>query len=341
MVIDVIHPGQDRVGGQHRGGEQALQRDRVGAIGDRGQLRPDGPQVRQHRQPGQRPGIGGGQVLELLEGRCAQREAHADRRQQRHVTGLRARRGGQDLAGPGPAAEGVQQHRARIPGRDLAGDARPGCRRAITGPAMPASAPPGGRARPGLRRGFPPRPGPRRGLRLRLRLRRGSQIRRRRWLRRRLLQRQLALRAGGAEPPQHGGLIHPQAAGDLRIADPRRPPFPRPLPRARIQLARPAPRPDHPAGPLPQRPVMQRRHVVHRQAHHRGHRLPAIAQLPQHRHRHVPRPGIPVRVPEQQPRPGEDQRLAVRADAAQVPRVRHALQDGSRCRHHTGILPEI
>ena len=37
MVIDVIHPGQDRVRGQHRGREQALHRNGVGAIGDRGQ----------------------------------------------------------------------------------------------------------------------------------------------------------------------------------------------------------------------------------------------------------------------------------------------------------------
>jgi hypothetical protein len=83
MVIDVIHPGQDRVRGQHRGGEQALHRDGVGAVGERGQLRPDDPQVRQRAQPGQRPRISGGQ----------------------------------DLPGPGPAGEGVQQHRARIPTR--------------------------------------------------------------------------------------------------------------------------------------------------------------------------------------------------------------------------------
>jgi hypothetical protein len=117
MVIDVIHPGQDRVRDQHRGGEQALHRDGVGAVGERGQLRPDGPQVRQRAQPGQRPRISGGQVLELLQGRLAQREARADRRQQRHAGGLPARRGGQDLPGPGPAGEGVQQHRARIPTR--------------------------------------------------------------------------------------------------------------------------------------------------------------------------------------------------------------------------------
>jgi hypothetical protein len=51
-------------------------------------------------------------VWELLQGRRAQREAQADRRQARHAGGLPARRGGQDLPGPGPAGEGVQQHRA-------------------------------------------------------------------------------------------------------------------------------------------------------------------------------------------------------------------------------------
>ena len=169
---------------------------------------------------------------------------------------------------------------------------RPGRRRCPARPPRPhrTRRPVPGRAlasaRPG-RRALPPRFRP--GLRLRR------------------LQRQLILRGGGAEPPQHRGRLHLQAAGDLRIADPGRPPFPRPLPRARIQLARPAPRPDHPAGPLSQRPVMQRRHVVHRQAHHGGHRLPAIAQLPQHRHRHVARPGVVVPVAEQQPRPGQDQ----------------------------------
>ena len=166
VVIDVVDPGQDRVGGQHRGGEQALYRNGVGVIGDGGQPGPDGPQVRQRRQPGQRPGIGRGQVLELLQGRRAQREAPADRRQQRHVGGLPARRRGQDLPGPGPAAEGVQQHRARIPGHDLAGDARPG-RRILTGPAasVPVAAAPGVPAGPGS--GAPSLPGPGRGSRLR------------------------------------------------------------------------------------------------------------------------------------------------------------------------------
>ena len=46
--------------GKHREREQLLQRDRVGAIGDRGQPGPDGPQVWQRRQPGQRQGCRGG-----------------------------------------------------------------------------------------------------------------------------------------------------------------------------------------------------------------------------------------------------------------------------------------
>ena len=55
VVIDVVHTGGDRVRGQHRAGGHLLQRQRIGRIRDRGQRRPQGPQVRQHRQPGQRP----------------------------------------------------------------------------------------------------------------------------------------------------------------------------------------------------------------------------------------------------------------------------------------------
>ena len=227
MVIDVIHPGQDRVRGQHRGGGQALHRDGVGAVGERGQLRPDGPQVRQRAQPGQRPRISGGQVLELLQGRLAQREARADRRQQRHAGGLpaAAARICPAPARPAKACSSI----APAYRHDLAGDARPGRRRAVTGPAAPvsASASPGVRGRPGLRHALPPR--------FRFRCRPGSRLRRLRHarsrLRRILLKRQLALRAGRAEMAQHRGLVHPQAAGDLRIAHPDRPPLPRLVPR--------------------------------------------------------------------------------------------------------------
>ena len=76
MVIDVIHPRDHRVRGQHRRRERGLQRNRVGAVSDRGQLRPQGPQPRQRPEPRQRPRVGGGQVLELLDRRLAEREAH-------------------------------------------------------------------------------------------------------------------------------------------------------------------------------------------------------------------------------------------------------------------------
>ena len=149
---------------------------------------------------------------------------------------------------------------------------------------------------------------------------------------------QFVLHAGRAEMTQHRGLAHPQAAGDLRVPRPGRPPFPRPPPRARLRRAGPAPRPDQPAGALPQHPLVQRRHVVHGQPRRRGHRLPGVAQLPQRRHRHVPRRGVIVPVPEQQHRPGEDQRLAVCAEVVQVPRIRHAFQDGSGSGRHAPIL---
>jgi hypothetical protein len=85
-------------------------------------------------------------------------------------------------------------------------------------PPCPPAPSPGVRGRPGLRRALPPR--------FRFRCRPGSRLRRLRHarsrLRRILLKRQLALRAGRAEMAQHRGLVHPQAAGDLRIAHPGR-----------------------------------------------------------------------------------------------------------------------
>ena len=85
VVIDVVDAGGHRVRGQHRGREHRLHRDRVGPVGDPGQVRPQRPQPRQHPEPGQRPRVGRGQVLELLDRVRAQREAHADRRQQRQI----------------------------------------------------------------------------------------------------------------------------------------------------------------------------------------------------------------------------------------------------------------
>jgi len=79
VVIDVVHAGQDRVGGKHRGGERGLQPGRVGRPGDRRQAGPHGPLAGQRRRPGQRPGLAGRQVLELLDRRGAEREADAGR----------------------------------------------------------------------------------------------------------------------------------------------------------------------------------------------------------------------------------------------------------------------
>ena len=70
------------------------------------------------------PLFGRGQVLELLGRGRAEREPDAGGRQQRHVgepppAGPRVPgRGGQDLAGAGPRAERVQQHRPGVPGRE-------------------------------------------------------------------------------------------------------------------------------------------------------------------------------------------------------------------------------
>ena len=61
-------------------------------------------------QRGGRPGLSGGLVLELLRCRGAEREAHADGRQQRHVPRLAAGRC-QDRPGAGLREERVQQHR--------------------------------------------------------------------------------------------------------------------------------------------------------------------------------------------------------------------------------------
>ena len=56
VIVDVVHAGGAWLGGQHRGGEHRLQLRRVGGVGQRRQPRPQGAQVRQHGQPGQRPG---------------------------------------------------------------------------------------------------------------------------------------------------------------------------------------------------------------------------------------------------------------------------------------------
>jgi len=85
-----------------------------------------------------RPGLGGGQLLELLGGGRAEREAHAHRRQQRRVPRPPGR-GSQDRPGAGLREERVQQHRARVPRPE-----RPLRRQRPAG-----GPPPGGRPAPG------------------------------------------------------------------------------------------------------------------------------------------------------------------------------------------------
>ena len=156
MVIDVVHAGGDRVGGQHRAGSHLLQRQRIGRVSDPGQPGPQGPQVRQHRQPGQRPRARGRQVLDLLCRRSPQREAHAGRRQQGHIgepvpacAAPGPGRGLQHLPRPGTGRERVQQHRPRIPRPEHpAGDPRPARsrrqgRRLPICPALPCARQPG------------------------------------------------------------------------------------------------------------------------------------------------------------------------------------------------------
>ena len=324
MVIDVVHPGRLRAGRQHRSRERRLQLQRVSGIGDRGQPGPQRPQRRQHGQAGQRPRLARDQMLDLLRRRGPEREAHAHRRQQRRLPRVAARRLRQDL--PGPPRIGVQQHRPRIPGEHPAALRRP--------PRPPEPGRHGTRLRPhrGLRRlsllPVVPRHGfrfrPRRLLPCRLLLARrqaGTSG---------ILQRQLALHPGRAEPPQHRGLLHLQPAGDLRVPHPGRAPGPGPLPVLPGHRAGQAPRPDQPGGPLPLRPLVQRRHVVVCQPQRRRDLRAGETDLPQRRHRDVPHGGVAVGEPEQRGRPGEDPGLPVRAQHPQVGSVWHALQDGRR-----------
>ena len=79
------------------------------------------------------------------------------------------------------------------------------------------------------------------------------------------------------------------AAGRSPRPAPRRPATAGPAPtRPRpVSRGRPA-RPDQRRRALPQRPLVQRGHVVRRQPRHRGDASLAELQLPEHRHRHVP-----------------------------------------------------
>ena len=86
---------------------------------------------------------------------------------------------------------------------------------------------------------------------------------------------------------------------------------------------------------------MQRGDVVLGQPHHRGDRPAAEPKLAQHRHGHVPHPGVPGRVAGQQRRSGADECHAVMLGAAQVPGVGHALQDGRSGWRHAIILSQF
>ena len=314
VVIDVVHAGGHRVRVQHRLGEQppaAPAGRRASAIAaSRGRsVRSAGRAA----SPASGPASAGGQVLELLGRRRAQREAHADRRQQRQrparppaaakiVPGAaRAKKRaaasplhtGSNTRLPSAAVRRPRERRRHAPGSG------PGA----GGLAVPAAAaPPPGSARRS-------RPAPRQAA--------SSSSRPARW--------------AGPQPPQHRGLLHAQPAGDLRVPHPRRPPRPGLLPRRRAQLPRPARRPDQRRRALPQRPLVQRRHVVLRQPQHRarpaGRGTPAAAAPP------PPRSASPRRRRANRNStadPAEDPRHPVRAGARRRSRgIWHALQDGS------------
>ena len=305
VVIDVVHAGDHRVRGQHRGREHPLQLQRVGPVGDRGQPRAQRPQTGQRGQPGQRPGLGGGQVLELLRRRRAQREAHADRRQQRHV--LRRRR---------PAAAGPSRRRPARGTRAAASPPRTGTRHAAgrgrrAAAGCPAAAGPGPAASPGSAAPDPAASG------------------------------SAAAGCGcGAGGSGSCTCARPSRRSTVDWFTPSR----RAISASRTPAARHARACSHDASPVsrgrpggadqrrrpvPQRPLVQRRHVIRRQPQHRGDLRAAEPQLPQRRHRDVPHRGVVLGEPEQRRRPGEDHRLPVRAQPCRSRSFRHALQDGS------------
>ena len=160
-------------------------------------------------------------------------------------------------------------------------------------------------------------------------------------LRLRLAIRQLLLHGGRAQAAEHRGLGDPQPAGDLAVGSAPGPPPGRVLPGAAGQLAGPSRSPHQPGGPLPQRPVMQRGHVVLGQPRHRGHRPAAEAELPAHRHRDVAQSGVGGGVAGQHHRSGQDPGGAVAVRAMQQAGVGHALQDGRGGWGHASILPHI
>ena len=283
MVIDVVHPGGDRVGGQHRGGEHPLQRQRVGRVGDRGQPRPQGPQVRQHRQPGQRPGLAAARCLNcsVVAAPSAKHMLTADS----SATSPRRRRPpARRPARPGPG-----------PGENACSSIAPAYRDRSTPPRSAARPPPAPRRPPpgpaARRRGRSPASAPaplcagpgRSGPRLSLgaapdQARRGcgpaaARLR----LAEQGLGRRVLLRArrrpGRALRPQAAadrGARHAQPPPDLRVADPLRAPLPRPAPTPLPPAwpAGPARLPDSAADAVPLRRCCQRGHIRRRQPEH-------------------------------------------------------------------------
>ena len=292
MVIDVVHVRDHRVRGEHRGREHPLQLQRVGPVRDRGQAGPQSPQGGQRDEPGQRPGLGRGQVLERLRRRGTEREACADRRQQRYVPAAASCPAAAANTSPAPARAAnacsniAPAYRDRT--RPAPPPARPAaCRQAGTGPAQ---ARPGFRLRPasGAGCGF---------LRIRFRLRFRPGVRPGRVLH--------------VRPPGRAdrGLVHPQPPRDLRVPHSPRPPCPRLLPLLPGPFPGPPGRADQRRRPLPQRPLAQRRDVTRGQPQHRGDVRPREPQLPQPGRRDVPHRRIVRGEPEQLHRPGEDHRL--------------------------------
>ena len=332
------------------------------------QRRAQGPQVRQGHQPGQRPGLGRRQVLELLGRGVSQPGAGADGRQQPRRGGLPARRGGQHVRGARPAprtrAAASPPHTATAPGP----------------PRPPRPLPPPGRLPPRPRQRRPRhqeeqlrqqeqegrRGGPGDGLRTRNGTGiRGSGRSRDRLSRaarvvpggllhadQRLAARRLAragssrrggLRAPRAQPPPGRGPGHPQPPPDLPVADPGRPPLPRPLQRLSLQRARPARRGllHQRLRTVPQRRRVQRRHVRRRQAEHlRDPRAPEPRQ-PCRRDREVPHHHVGLGVLRQHRRPDHHRAPAGRSLQVQVARIRHVIQHRPCHCPHAGTILRI
>ncbi len=286
-------------------------------------------------QRGGRPGLSGGLVLELLRCRGAEREAHADGRQQRHVPRLAAGRC-QDRPGAGLREERVQQHRPRVPrperplGRQRPGRRPPARRQAGTRLRLSVS--------PGLRLALSPGPGNGTGTGLGFRL--GEQGLRRRPPGLAAWGRRLPARAQAAADR---GIRHAEPPADLRVAGALLPPCPGLLPLRRGHLPRPAPAVLHGQGrrPVPLRRAVQCRDVRLRQAQRRGDRPAPEPQLPQHRQRDVPHHDVAGRVVEQDHRPGCDHAPAIVLVHAEVTGLWHALQDGRNRRWHATSLPLI